>query len=123
MDARKVFLQRPQRRQHGQQRLGRRGLEDQTIPFFAHDGIFPRKSKLARDAHRLITAILENLDAAFRRFEHSMRHMPSICQTQPDVYGIFSECYRAQSPLLDIQRQHISRTPQPRAIQSPLPHP
>jgi hypothetical protein len=41
------------------------GLDNQPFTLFAHDGVFARKLELAGDPHRLVSAVLEELDVSF----------------------------------------------------------
>lgn len=48
-----------ERRQQAQQRPERNRLDNESLPFLAHDGLFARKLKLAGDSDGLVSAILE----------------------------------------------------------------
>src|SRR5271165_3895439 len=80
-DRRKLFVERCQGRKQGQQRFGRRRLDDQPLAFLAHNRILARKLEFARNPHSLVPAVLEKLDVSFREHRgviwHMSKHMSS----------------------------------------------
>ncbi len=63
-DRRKILLQRRKRREHRQQRSGGRRLDDEPVPFLAHDGILSWQFEFPGDANGLVASIPKEFDVA-----------------------------------------------------------
>jgi hypothetical protein len=61
----KIFIQRPEPRQNGQERSRRRRFDDEPLPLFSNNGVFTGQFELARNSNRLVAPIPEQFDVSF----------------------------------------------------------
>jgi hypothetical protein len=83
MNWRKFFIERLQRCENGDERLGRCRLNDKPLPLFTDNCVLAGQLKLARNSHGLIAPIFEKLHVPFCHAKtwHMLWHMSIVDHT------------------------------------------